>query len=129
MANYADIITSQSGDLPLKKQKEMGKPVDDGMSPKHRQWVEEMIRMSDAGEIDVLDPDTLVNRDVYEKMTQEDRGKVDLSLSTMANQLRHIEDFYRSDKTPNACTQLQIMIDHFWAMRDRLEEHGDVFKF
>lgn len=129
-ASYHDIITDPShANLSIDAQKKMGLPACGDMSKEHKDWITDIIAMSDRGEIDVLRPETLVRPEVYSTLSAEDRAQVDSNLYTLANELRHIEGFYRDDATPNACQQLERMIDHFWAARDRLEEHGDVFKF
>lgn len=110
-------------------QKKAGQAIAGKMSDKHEAFMREVLRLIDAKEIDVADPQSFLKKDVYDALSEEWRNKVDASLPNIADQLRHIVDFRVSKKTPDESPQLQTMISHLWQMKQRIEDHHDVFKF
>ncbi len=129
MADFHAAI-AQHKDLSEEAQKKAGQATGSDMDQKHKAFLASLIAMLDRKEIDASIPSSLINQDVYSKLPQQSKDAVDYSLLNVADQLRRIEDYFRSTQTPNASPQLQTMIEHFWDMKSRLEEkHGDVFKF
>ncbi len=128
MADYASAI-AQHTDLPEDQQKKAGQAIGSDMDDEHKNYLAIVIGMLDRKEIDVQSPQTLLKRENYDKLEELSRGMVDAALVNLADQLRQIENFYRSKDTPNASPQLQTMIEHLWQMKNRLEhKYGDVFK-
>ncbi len=111
------------------EQKKTGQPVAGHMDEKYKKFCVDLESMIKTGEIDVNKPETCLNKDVYGKLTEEWKSKVDVALQNIVNLLRHIADFYISKETPNSSPQLQTMIDQLWEMKERTEKDYDVFKF
>ena len=88
-----------------------------------------LIGILDSGEIDPYEPKTFLNMDVYESLDEQWQDKVDLALVNISNQVRLIHEFHVSNDTPDESPQLQTMVEHLWEMKQRIEEHYDVFKF
>lgn len=116
-------------DLTEEKQKQAGTVTAGSMNDEHANFLQTIIGMLDRKEIDSSDPQSLLKHDVYDKLPEEWRDKVNLALINIADQLRLVEEFYRSKATPNAAPQLQTMIEQLWQMKQRIEETHDVFKF
>lgn len=129
MADFHDTL-AQHQNLSEEAQKKAGQATGTTMDQKHVQFLEELIGMLDRKEIDASNVSSLFKEENYEKLDETGRGAVDLAALNLADQLRHIEDYFRSTQTPNASPQLQTMIEHFWNMKSRLEDkYGDVLKF
>lgn len=116
-------------DLSEAKQKRAGQAIAGAMGDEHNRFLQTVIGMIDRKEIDSSDAQSLLKRDVYDSLPQEWKDKTDLELLNLTEQLRHIEQFYRDTSTPNSSPQLQTMIEHLWQVKQRIEEHYDVFKF
>ena len=111
------------------KQKQAGKAIAGKMQDEHENFMQLILKMLDEGTIDVRDPNTFLNMEVYEKLDDEWKSKVDVAMVNMADLLRHIVDFRVSKHTPDESPQLETMIEHLWQMKQRIEEYYDVFKF
>jgi hypothetical protein len=127
MSDFLTTIASHQ-DLPEDMQKKMGKPIGDDMSQKHKDYLARLIGMLDRKEVIVTDPNSFLVKDVYDKLSDANRVHADLALPNIVDQVRCIEEFFRSKETPNAAPQLQTMIEHLWQMEARVEEKcGTVF--
>ena len=110
-------------------QKKAGQAIAGKMTKEHEDFLKLLITLLDEKQISSSDPQSFIKRDVYDTMPQEWKGKVDVALLNIADQIRHIEEFFRSKQTPNESPHLQTMISHLWQMKQRIEEKYDVFKF
>ena len=129
MADIKDLYHEHK-DLPADEQVKAGKAIGGDMSDEHADFLKTLIKLIDSKKITLGDTKSFLNADVYEKLPQESQDKVDLAILNVADQLRLINDFYRSEATPDSSPHLQTMIEQLWQMKSRLEEQlGDVFKF
>jgi hypothetical protein len=128
MPKFDDAI-QQHKDLPEDKQKKAGKAIAGDMDDEHANFLKTLISLLDKGEIKASDKDSMLKHNVYDTLPQEWKDKVDLALINIAEQVRLIEDFYRSKQTPNSSPHLQTMIEQLWLMKQRIEKTHDVFKF
>lgn len=129
MADFTTAI-AQHQDLSEEAQKKAGQATGSDMNAQHKKFLADLIAMLDRKEIDATVPPSLLNQKEYTALPQESKDAVDYALLNIADDLRHIEWYFRSSTTPNASPQLQTMIEHLWDMKSRLEEkHGDVLKF
>ncbi|MDD5751399.1 MAG: hypothetical protein PHS73_02665 [Candidatus Peribacteraceae bacterium] len=115
--------------LSEEQQVKLGQSTPAAMSAGHEQFLKTILTLIDSGEIDVLQPETYLNKSVYDALSEEEQNKVDAALMNIAGILTHIVDFRVSKFTPDASPELQSMIDHLWQMKSRIEEKEDVFKF
>lgn len=128
MSDFTTLMGAHT-DLPEEKQKQAGQAIAGDMSDDHTNFLKTVIGMIDRKEIVSSAPQSLLNHDVYDALSEEWQDKVDLALINIADQLRLIEEFYRSTETPDASPQLQTMIEQLWQMKERIEKEYDVFKF
>lgn len=119
----------QNQNLPEREQKKAGQAIGGDMDEEHANFLQTLIGLLDRKEIVSSDPQSMLKREVYDKLPQEWKDKVDLALLNIAQQVRLIEEFYRSKETPNSSPHLQTMIEQLWQMKERMEEEHDVFKF
>jgi len=129
--DMADFYTQiqGAGDLSEAQQKKTGQAIAGDMDEKYKRFCVDIERMIKSNEIDVGKPESFLNMDVYNELSDEWKGKTDLALMNIADQVRHIAEFYTSKDTPNSSPQLQTMIEQLWQMKERIEKHHDVFKF
>ena len=85
--------------------------------------------MLDQKEIDVMKPASFLKMEVYNRLDEEWKSRVDLALVNIATLLSHIVEFRLSKKTPDQSPELESMISTLWLMKQRIEETHDVFKF
>lgn len=126
----ADIIqlAQKHADLSEKKQVKAGQALAGHMNHEHEQFMRMLVALVDEGTLNLVEPASLL-QDAYTSLSAVKRGKVDLALINIVDQIRHIYDFYKSEKTPNASPQLQTMVEQLWQMKSKLEEeYGDVLK-
>jgi hypothetical protein len=129
MADLHSLI-EQHKNLSEEAQKHAGQAIAGTMQPQHYEFLELLKKLRSSGEINSQNPTSFLNPDQYQKLSEEDRSKVDAALVNIADQFRHIEDFYFSKETPNESPHLETMIEHLFHMKNRVEEkYGDVLKF
>ncbi|MSR87363.1 hypothetical protein EXS70_04310 [Candidatus Peribacteria bacterium] len=129
MADFHDAI-AQHKHLSEEDQKKAGQATGTDMDEKHKKFLASLISLLDTKEMDASVPASLLKKETYDALPETSRNAVDFAILNIADQLRRIENYFRSTQTPNASPQLQTMIEHFWDMKSRLEEkHGDVLKF
>ena len=129
MADFRAAIAKYK-DLSEEAQKKAGQATGTDMDEAHKKFLADLIAKLDRKEMDASAPSSLLNKNIYDALPETSRDQVDVALLNIADQLRRIEDYFRSTATPNASPQLQTMIEHFWDMKSRLEEkYGDVLKF
>ena len=128
MADFADTMVNPAS-LSVDAQKKAGMPTPGDMGDEHKNFAETISRLLESDEIDVTKPETFLNSGVYESLSEEMKSKTDMAMLNIATLLMHIYGFYKSKQTPDACPQLATMIEQLWEMKQRIEQHADVFKF
>ena len=119
----------KQGQLTEEEERTAGKPVEGPMEEEYSRFLTTITALIDKGEIDVRNPESFLNQDIYNKLDEEWRDRTDLTLVNMADQLRLVVSFYKDTNTPNACPQLQTMVAQLWQMKQSIEKEHDVFKF
>lgn len=128
MTAYEDLMKNPA-DLPLEEQKKAGQAIAGDMDDAHGNFLQTLIGLLDRKEIVASDPQSLLKKDVYDALPEQWKDHVDLALINIAEQVRLIEEFYRSTATPNSSPQLSTMIELLWQQKQRIESEHDVFKF
>lgn len=129
MADLAS-LADEHKNLSVADQVKAGQAAGSDMGKIHKEFLAQLIAMIDKKEIDLAFASSFLNKAIYDSLPEESRNVIDVSLLNLADQLRHIESFFRSKATPDASPELQTMIEYFWNMKSRLEEkYGDVLKF
>ena len=100
------------------------------MGDEHERFLETVLKLLKSKEIDPIDPQTFLNRKIYDALSQQEKGSIDLALVNLAGMLTHVVEFRLSKDTPDSSPQLQTMIEQVWQTKSRIEgKVGDVFKF
>jgi hypothetical protein len=122
---------SEHGDKALTEdeQKKVGKPTSGGMKDEHREFLKTLKKLIESDVVDPYNPKTFIRQEVYESLDEEWLEKTDLTLLNMAGLVKQIYELYIRKDTPNASNQYQTMILQLFEMKQRIEEHHDVFVF
>ncbi len=128
MTSFAQQVAS-SGSLTHAEQKDAGAPIQGKMDDKYKDFLINIKKLVESGEIDINVPKSFLKMDVYESLPEQWQDKSDLALSNIGSLLKQIYEFYISKETPDESPQYQTMIISLWQMKQSIEEHYDVFKF
>jgi hypothetical protein len=121
-------LYNQHKDLSDAAQKQAGQAIGGAMRREHEDYMMKLVGLVDRGEIDLMDPDSLLNFTVYDRLSDAAKGKIDQAKVNLLHEVRRIVEFYKSTETPNASPHLETMVEHAWQMVKRLETQEDVFK-
>lgn len=112
-------------------QKIVNEPVEDsaGISDEDQQFLDQLIKLIDDGKINLYQAETLLNKEVYDGLPDEGKGKIDQMSFNMLTTVREIHGFNASEFTNNSF-QFKNMIHKLKMLKEEAEkEHGDVFIF
>ncbi|MBU1019051.1 MAG: hypothetical protein ABII07_06180 [Patescibacteria group bacterium] len=100
-----------------------------GTSDDDRVLLNKIIQLVDDGKINLYQPSTLINQEVYDGLSDEVKGKVDQQSFNMLSTIRELHAFNASEFT-NDSFQFQNMIHRLRLQKEATEnESGDVFVF
>jgi len=111
-----------------KTQQELNKPLKDetGFNEGHEEFLKMLIKKLESGELNPHSPATLYNRAVYDKLTEEEQEKTDLTAINLMSLIRQIETVWKLDQS--ASFQIQNLVEGVFQMKSKFEEqHGDVY--
>ena len=128
MADFATAMASTQT-LSAEQQKSIGQAATASMGDQYNQFLKTILTLIDSGVIDVYKPQTFLKQDIYSALPEEWKDKTDLALLNIANLLQNIYLFRVSKQTPDESPILASMIEQLWQMKQRIEEHHDVFIF
>ncbi|MBD3360976.1 hypothetical protein GF366_04210 [Candidatus Peregrinibacteria bacterium] len=111
-----------------KTQEELNKPLSDpiGISRENHDFLEKIVDLIEKEKIDLYKPETLINREYYDKLTEREQGKADFEAVNLLSALREIKDLYDLGKIDTY--QMQNLLERIRNTKERLEEEGgDLF--
>ena len=109
-------------------QQELNSPLPDanGLGDEEKDFLRKLMELIDAGTIDLYKPATLINQEVYGKLTEEKQGKVDLEAMNLLSAIRDIKDL--TENKLDDSFQMKNLIERVKNTKERLEEEGgDLF--
>jgi hypothetical protein len=109
-------------------QKTLNAPLQDatGFNAGHEDFLKMLISKLGTGELNTYTPSTLYNQPVYDKLTEEDQEKADLTAINLMSMIRQIETLWKLEQT--ASFQIQNLVETVFQMKSKFEEkHGDVY--
>ena len=96
------------------------------MSQKSKDFLKLVMRLLKEGKIKLHVPDSLINFDVYDKLSEEKQGKVDLEAVNLITAIRDIHDLHEAGHVETY--QMANLVDRVHNTKQRLEkEGGDLF--
>lgn len=75
--------------------------------------------------INLYSPSSLLNNPVYDALSEMEKGKADQNAMILLTRIRELYDLTRVSKEPSY--QLSNMVDSLRLIKNRMEEHGDLF--
>ena len=126
--DYVQKIQAQP-EVTDEQSQQAGTPVSGSIGDEHKNFAQTITNLIDAEKIDIGNPQTFLQQDVYQTLDQEWKDKTDLALVNISNQLQLIYNFYKDDSFTNDSPQLQTMIEQLWQMKQEIEKQHNVFIF
>lgn len=109
-------------------QQELNKPLKDdtGFNEGHEDFLKMLIQKLESGELDPHTPNTLYNRPIYDKLSEEEQEKADMTAVNLMSMIRQIESLWKLDQT--ATFQIQNLIESVFQAKSKFENlYGDVY--
>lgn len=97
-----------------------------GLSAEDQAFLNMVVDKVERKEINLMIPSSLINKTVYDQLTEDKQGKVDFDAVNLATTLRNIYELWKAYQT--ATFQIQNLVHQVRITKERLEEiSGDVF--
>ena len=110
-------------------QRNLNTPLQDNtgrLDGKDQEFLNLIISLIDEKKIDLYQPATLINNEVYDKLDEKAQGQVDLEAINMLTAIREIKGLY--DNGFKETFQMENLVHRLRMTKERLEETGgDVF--
>jgi hypothetical protein len=119
-----------------KTQQKLNEPLKDdtGFNKGHEEFLKMLIKKLEDKELDPHNIQTLYNKDVYEKLSEEDSEAADLTAVNIMGVIRQIEKLWELEKHAlskaegKPTFQVQNLCETVFQMKSKFEEkHGDVY--
>ena len=111
-----------------KTQERLNKPLTDrtGLNDGHEEFLKTLMSQLNSGKIDPLNIKTLYNKDVYDKLSEEDQEKADVTGLNIMSIVKQIDSLTKLEERPTF--QIQNLVETVFQMKSKFEkEHGDVY--
>ena len=124
-----DIIKKYQGHIvDTKTQQKLNQPLKDetGFNEGNEEFLKMLIEKLGSNEINPHNAQTLYNKEVYEKLSDEEKEAADLTAMNIIGVIRQIEQIWKLEKKPTF--QIQNLVETVFNMKSKFEEkHGDVY--
>ncbi len=113
--------------LDPKVQQKLNQPLSaDKLAKDHEEFLDMLIGKLERKEIDPVNASTLYNRPVYDKLSESEQEKADLTAINLMGVIRQIERLWNLEHSKSF--QIQNLVETVWQMKSKFEElHGDVY--
>ncbi len=112
-------------------QQAVNNPIEDptGMDGDDQMLVNMIVNLIDEGKINLYQPSSLINQEVYDGLDDEKKGRVDQQAFNMLSTVREVYNYNQSDFTNNSY-QFQNTVQKLREQKEQTEnEIGDVYVF
>lgn len=97
-----------------------------GISQEDQTFLNMVLQKVERGEMNLMQPSSLINHKVYDGLPNEKQGKVDFDAVNLATTLRNIVDLWKYFQKPTF--QIENLVHQVRITKERLEEiSGDVY--
>lgn len=101
-------------------------PLEGMLDPKDEAFLQQILQKIDKNEINLFTPSSLINNQVYDKLTPQEQAKVDMEAFSTLAALREITGLWKAGKSTTY--QLQNLLHKVRLTKEKFErEEGDVF--
>lgn len=111
-----------------KTQKELNIPLKDqkGIDPTEKAFLENLVKLINEGKINLFKADTLINHAVYDQLTEDKQGRVDIESLNLLAVIREIKGLYDAGFVDTY--QMENLVERLRLTKERLESSGgDLF--
>ncbi len=111
-----------------KTQQQLNQPLKDetGFNEGHEEFLKMLISKLESGGLDTHKPATIYNPVIYDKLSEEEQEKADLTAINLMSLIRQIESLWKLDQS--ATFQIQNIVESVFQMKSKFEEqNGDVY--
>ena len=99
-----------------------------GASVKDKEFLNTVIQLLEAGKIDLYKADSIINGEIYAKMSEKQQGEIDLEALNILAALREIHGLWKLNQVDTF--QMQSVVNRIRLTKERVEQNeGDVFIF
>lgn len=99
---------------------------DTGFNEGHEEFLKMLMGKMSRGEINPYNPESLYNREIYDKLEESQKERASLTAINLMSTLRQIESLWKIDQ--NASFQIQNLVETVFQMKSKFEkEYGDVY--
>jgi hypothetical protein len=108
-------------------QQKLNQPLSrEDLAKEHAEFLDLLIGKLERKEIDPVNASTLYNHPVYDKLSEMEQEKADLTAINIMGVLRQIEKLWKLEQSKSF--QIQNLVESAWQMKSKFEElHGDVY--
>lgn len=107
---------------------ELNTPLKDsrGIDPKEKEFLEKLVSLINEGKINLFKADTIINSEIYNKLSEDKQGKTDLEALNLLAAIREIKGLYDAGFADTY--QMENLVERLRVTKERLEEAGgDLF--
>lgn len=122
------ILEYQNRDISADTQLMLNKPVEhpEDLDPQDKEFLEMLMAKIDKAEIDLYRPSTLLNAPVYEKLSEEAKGKADFDALNLLGTIREIRKLWIAGERNTY--QIEYLTHRIRLTKERLEQvGGDIY--
>jgi hypothetical protein len=108
-------------------QQKLNQPLStEALAKEHAEFLDMLIGKLERKEIDPINASTLYNRPIYDKLSEVEQEKADLTAINLMGVIRQIERLWKLERAKSF--QMQSLVETVWQMKSKFEElHGDVY--
>lgn len=97
-----------------------------GISQEDQTFLDLVVAKVEKGEINLMQPSSLINHAVYDQLPEDKQGKIDFDAVNLLTTLRNIYDLWKMYHQPTY--QIENLVHQVRLTKERLEEiSGDVY--
>lgn len=122
------ILEKANVDISPETQQTLNQPLahPEGIDKEDHDFLLTVVEKIDKGEIKLFTPSTLLNKPVYENLSEQARAKAELDAFSMLSTLREIHKLWQSGQRDTY--QIENLVHRIRLTKERLEEiGGDIF--
>lgn len=108
-------------------QQKLNQPLSkEALEKEHVNFLQTLVHKLESGQLNPYLPKSLYNLSVYNKLSEEDQEKADLTAVNLMGIIRQIEKLWELDHKTSF--QIQNLVETVWQMKSKFEDqHGDVY--
>lgn len=128
---YNNVDKHKDTQIDEKTQAEINKPLkkEEGLSESEKTFLNKILELIEKKKINFDQTSSIINQDVYEKLSPEHQVKVEMRARVALQNIRRIKDLYDHPEYDTESHQMSSMLAHLYQEVETLEEaEGDVFK-